>query len=317
MYSEHHQRKHIDLRITIYRVVKQFSLILLIGFIIKYALCDTVLIRTDQMEPGILNGDRVILSKAPTVAPLKWFKKVRHTDPVVFTHPHFTYKAGCLRIAGIPGDTVKVQQGIFSILNRPELTFIQKHDEEETLPADYSPRDNMDLFRIPEKGDTIIPDSLIIRDIIFLYSMIKQENPNNHYSLKPTLLIGDSISNDYLIKDFPLFSGKFCAIPDSLFTDWFFWDRLKAYLISEYGEHSVLLTFSILEDELLVDRYIIKKKFYFLLSDNWCGGFDSRFGGPIVSSALKGKVVGILWSFSPDARGFKGLRGRRICKIIK
>jgi len=317
MHGEAHHHKHVDLRLIIYRSLKQFALILAIGFIIQFTLCDTVLINTDQMGPGILKGDRVILSRAPVVAPLKWFKGLRYNDLVVFSHPHYKGKNSCLRIAGFPGDTIKVEQGSLSLANRPDLTFSKKHEEEETLPAVYSPRDNMEPFRIPQKGDTIDFDSLHIRDLIFFYSIIKQENPKNKYMLKPTLLIGDSITNDYIIEDFPLYSGKFSAIPDSLFSDWFFWDRLKAFLRATHTEESVFLSFSLLEERSIVDRYVIKKIFVFLLSDEWCRGYDSRYFGPVAANAIKGKVAGILWSFSPDTLGVRGLRGRRIFKIIK
>jgi signal peptidase I len=316
MNGESHQRKHIDLRIALYRALKQFVLILAVGWLLQYALCDTVLIRTDQMEPTILRGDRVLLLKTSTAAPFKWFINLRHRDLVVFRHPHLTGKNCCLRVAGIPGDTVTVVRGSLTITNRPDLTFVKKQDEEETLPPEFSPRDNLAPLRIPQKGDTVDSDSLSMRDLIFFYSMIQQENPKKKYTLRPTLVIDDSITNDYIIKDFPLYAGVFSAIPDSLFTDWFFWDRLNAYLTTSHTESRVLLTFSLLEDQFLVDRYVIKKRYYFLLSDTWCRGYDSRYFGPVAANTVKGKVIGILWSFSGDRPGIKGLRGRRIFKII-
>ncbi len=317
MHGEAHHNDHVDVRIVIYRSLKQFAVIIVIGFIIKYALCDTVLINTDQMEPVILKGDRVILSRAPLVAPFKWLKGFQYNDPVVFSYPQYKGKNGCLRIAGFPGDTVAVEQGSLTITNRPELTFFTKHEEEETLPAVYSPRDNMGMYRIPQIGDTIDFDSLPIRDLIFSYSIIQQENPKNRYMFKSTLLIDDSITNDYIIEDFPLYSGKFSAIPDSLYGNWFFWDRLEAFLIAGHAEQRVLLSFSLFEEQAIVDRYIIKKRFFFLLSDEWCKGYDSRYFGPVAANHIKGRVAGILWSFSPEPSGIRGLRSRRIFKIIK
>lgn len=317
MYSEERHRRYTDIRMTIYSIGKQLVLILVIGFIIKYTLCDTVVIKTDQMEPSILSGDRIIISKAPVVPPFRWFSKLRHTHPVIFMHPHSVNKPGCLRIAGIPGDTVMVKEGTFSVTNNPALSFPEKHPEEETLPPDYSPRDTMDPFWIPQKGDTISLDSLSIRDVIFVYSMIQQENPQKEFSLQPSLFIDDSLSNDYFIKDFPLFTGTFNAIPESLAVNWFFWDRLKAFLKASHDEHAITLTFSIFENQSVIERYCIRKKFYFLLADNWCKGFDSRYFGPVASPMIRGRVVSVLWSFSPEKRGITGLRKRRIFKIIK
>lgn len=309
--------QRFDLRMAIYRGVKQFLSIVLAVLIIKYGFCDTVLIKTDQMEPVIQNGDRIILSRTHTTVPMKWFSPLQHGDLIVFNHPHYTGRSGNLRIAGKPGDTVAVQEGVLSITNRPELSFSHKHPEEETLPKEYSPRDNMDHYCIPRKGESIALDTLATRDFIFLYSMILQENPKKHYAFQQRLYIDDSLSNDYFIQDFPFFTGSFNAIPDSLFTNWFFWDRLKAYLIATHENKKIRVQFSILDDELPIVKYTIKKTFYFLISDSWCTGYDSRYGGPVVATAATGKIVGILWSFAPDVSGTKALRGRRICKIIK
>lgn len=307
---------HSDIRIILYRTVKQLALIILLALIIKYAFCDTALIETDQMTPAIQNGDRVLLSKIKYTSPFKVLFSPRYKDLIIFNHPYFVNKTGCLRTAGKPGDVVTIQNGILSIINRPDISFVQKPANEETLPSEYSPRDTMQLFRIPKTGDIFNMDTLCIRDFIFLYLMIKQENPQNSYPLQPLLYIDDSLTNDYIIKDFSLYTGKFSAISDTFYTDWFFWDRLKAYLSSANTDSEIELTFSLLENQSPVKQYTIKKDFYFLLSDNWCKGYDSRYFGPIVSTSIKGKVVGILWSFTPRKSGTRALRIRRIFKII-
>lgn len=308
---------HSDLRMTIYRAVKQLLLIVLLCFIVKYALCDTVLIKTDQMAPAIQKGDRVLLSKIQFVAPLKWIFSPRRKKPIIFNLPHSTHKKGCLRIVGKPGDIVTIKQGVFSIVDKPEIVFSPKLAEEDILPAEYSPRDNMDLFHIPEKGNTIALDTLSIRDFIFLYSMIRQENPHKTYTFKPLLYIDDSLTNDYFIKDFSLFTGKFNAIPDTFVNDWLFWNRLEAYLVSSFENKKIDLRFSLLNNQSPVMHYKIKQSSYFLLSDDWCKGYDSRYFGPVSSTFMKGRVVAILWSFTPGVSGIRAFRGRRICKIVK
>ena len=307
---------YFDIRTIIYRTVKQLSLIILIALIVKYAFCDTVLIETDQMTPVIQNGDRVILSKIKYASPVKALFNPRHKDLIIFDHPHFVNKVSCLRIAGKPGDVITIQNGTLLIFDKPEITFVQKPVNEETLPSEYSPRDTMQLFRIPITGDNIDMDTLSIRDFIFLYMMIKQENPQNNYTLQPLLYIDDSLTNDYIIKDFSLYKGKFSAVSDTFYTNWFFWDRLEAYLSSTNMDSNIELTFTLLENQSPIKQYTIKKAFYFLLSDNWCKGYDSRYFGPIIAASIKGKVVGILWSFTPRTSGTRALRIRRIFKII-
>ena len=316
MKNGNNRATYYDIRLTLYRIVKQLALIILIALIIKYAFCDTVLIETDQMTPVIQNGDRVILSKSKYASPLKVLSSPRHKELIVFDHPHFADKVSCLRIAGKPGDGITIQNGILSIIDKPDLSFAQKPANEETLPAEYSPRDTMQLFRIPKTGDDIDMDTLCIRDFIFLYLMIKQENPENNYTLQPLLYIDDSLTNDYIIRDFSLYTGKFSAISDTFYADWFFWNRLEAYLSSIYMDGKIELTFTLLENQSPIKHYTVKKDFYFLLSDNWCKGFDSRYFGPIIETAIKGKVVGILWSFTPPTSGTRALRIRRIFKII-
>ena len=316
MTFENHRVTYSDIRIVLYRVVKQLFLFILLALIVKYALCDTVLIRTDQMTPIIQNGDRVLFSKIKYVSPLKSFFHPRYKDLIIFKHPHYINKSSCLRIAAKSGDIITLENGIFSIANKPDISFIQKSPDEETLPAEYSPRDNMHIFQVPNIGDTIALDTLSIRNLIFFYSMIKQENPHKQYNFKPQLYIDDSLTNDYFIKDFTLYTGMFNAIPDSLYFDWFFWDRLKAYLISSNADNRIVVVFLFLDNQTPIKKYKIKKDFYFLLSDNWCRGYDSRYFGPVISTSIKGKAIGILWSFTPGKPGKRALRFRRIGKFI-
>lgn len=311
------QSKYFDVRLTVYRYIKLIALISILSLIIKFAFCDTVRIRTDQMSPTILNGDRLLLSKTQYSAPMKYFLTPQYNDIAVFNHPHFVEKSSCLRIAGKPGDIVSISKGLFSIEGKPEYITSHKPSDDDLLPEEYSPRDNMQPFHIPQKGDTILPDTMSVRDIIFIFSMMKQENPANHYKLKPSLYVGDSLNNDFLIEDFSLFTGRFNTIPDSMFTEWLFWKNLQSYLDLTSEDKKIKVSFTILQHQKMVTEYILKKDFYFLLSDSWTEGYDSRYFGPVCKSAIYGRVTGVLWSFSPDKSLFSALRLRRICKIIK
>jgi signal peptidase I len=315
--SESEKSRLIDVRLTMYKTIKLLALILLISLIVKFAFCDTLLIKTDQMAPAVQNGDRVLLSKTRYKVPFKLLFYPQYNNIVIFKHPHFEGKTSCLRIAGKPGDVVSVQNGVFLIEGKPDLTISTERQDDEMLPEEYSPRDNLQSFYIPQKGDTLLLDTFDIRNIIFVYSMIKQEKPVNHYSLKPLLYLNDSLNNDYLINDFSLYSGRFNDIPDTLYTDWLFWKHLQAYfdLFLEYDKATI--TFSIMHHQKKVSEYIVKQRFYFLLSDRWDEGYDSRYFGPVCASAMTGRVTGVIWSFSPEKSFFKAFRARRVCKIIK
>ena len=60
-----------DLRITIYRVVKYLVIIVALTLAVKYLLLDTVLIKTDQMAPTLLDGDRVCMLRVPFFWPFQ------------------------------------------------------------------------------------------------------------------------------------------------------------------------------------------------------------------------------------------------------
>jgi signal peptidase I len=292
-------------------------LIVILSIIVKFSFCDTIRIKTDQMAPTVVNGDRIILSKNHYAAPMKFILSPQYTNIVAFKHPHFNEMIGCLRITGKPGDRIAIKKGIFTIAGKPKHTISSNHSDEDLLPGKYSPRDNMISFYIPQKGDTILPDTMGIRDIIFIYSMMKQENPTNPYRLKPALHVDDSLNNDYLIKDFSLYTGRFNNIPDSLFSDWLFWKNLQSYFDLYVEDKKIKLSFSIMEHQKMITEYIVKQNFYFLLSDSWDFGYDSRYFGPICQSVIFGRVTGVIWSFAPDKSAFSALRPRRICKILK
>jgi signal peptidase I len=308
--------RFFNIRLTMYRIVKQLLTVFLLCVAGKYLLCDTVPIRSGQMEPQILDGDRVLIARTCAAVPLKWFFPAGYNDLIIYTYPHTKRKVGCLRLAGKPGDTINVTQGVFTLSGKPEVRYSGNLSPDEILPQDFSPRDNMDPYYLPGKGESVTLPELSIRNFIFLYAMILQERPHAGYSLHPTLLIDDSATTSYPIRDFPLYSGDFNGIPDSLYTDWFFWDRLQAYLLRAEEEKKITLRFSLMKDSLILDKYTMKRNFVFLLSDNWCKGYDSRYFGPVLASAIHGRVAGILWSINPQRRGIFAIRGRRILKLI-
>lgn len=307
-----------DIRLTFYRVVKQLLLLFILVVCLKAFFCDINHITTDQIAPTLLNGDRVVVSKTQYTFPLNVFFKPRYMDLVIFKYPHRTPYNGCLRIAGLPGDSVEIKNGSFSVLNNTSFSFPSLQLDQH-LPAHYSPRDNVPLFRIPQKGDTIVFDTLDVTNTIFCYSLIRQENTDKEYVLQPLLHIDDSVYTNYSIDNFSLFKGNLNAIPDTLQTKWFFWDRFQEYVHKDLKRSGkdVGVTLTILENLVPITRYIFKQDAYFLLSENWQRGYDSRYFGPVNKAYMKGRAVAVLWSVAPDSKKVFSLRTRRIGKFIK
>jgi signal peptidase I len=308
---------YTDFRLAFYRILKQVLIILIIGFFLKIICFDSYIIDSRQMEPTLLRGDRVLISKLRYSPIFKNILSPKHTDPVIFIQPHMENRRGCLRIAGKPGDHINIENGQIYIVNQPHVKFPFIKNKGDILPYEFSPRDNMLEYHIPQKKDVIFFDTLNIKNLIFLYSIIVQENMDENYTLHPRLYINDTLNNDFFIKDFSLFTGKFGDISDSLNSQWFFWDRLFAYLISTADDKKVDLKFSILKGEKSIKQYTIKSDFYFLISDNWEDGFDSRYFGPVMKELIEGKIIAVLWSFDPEKGKGMSFRGRRIARIIQ
>jgi signal peptidase I len=313
----HPAEPYSDISIVLYRIVKIIVSVLLGGFAVKYFFCDIIAVRTNQMSPAVQNRDIVLVTKTGNVPVVKKIIPYNRHSVVVFAFPQSHREKGCLRIAAVRGDTIAVTRGLCTIVNRPRYSFSTGNNELEALPAEYSPRDNMMAYRIPRPGDTLVIDSLTIRDVIFTFSIIRQENGISHYFLKPLLYIDDSLVNEYPVKEFYRYTGTFGAIPDSLRQNWFFWERLEEYLKNSMPGKRVHITFSLMKGQSIEPSYIVKNSYYFLLADDWYSGYDSRYFGPVGAIAVTGRVLGILFSLDPQKKGFMRVRWGRIGRVVK
>ncbi|MBN1983097.1 MAG: hypothetical protein JW795_16305 [Chitinivibrionales bacterium] len=303
---------------TIYKVVRNCALLCLLAIIIKLLFCDTVSVRSDHMKPTVQSGDRVVYSPLSRNPVLGWFIPISYNSVVLFKYPMQPHKKGILRIGGCSGDTVMITNGILQITNKPQIAITASTgDTQELVPPQYSPRDNLTRLAIPSKGDTITLETSDIRNAIFLYSIIQQENPKSSYELQPMLYINDSLTNKYIITDFSLYTGAFDAVPDSLKYNWFFWDRLKTFLLTTNKNKIIFLTFLIYHNKSPIVNYVVRDNCYFCISDNWQSGYDSRFFGPLSSRSIAGRSWFVLWSNVAGKPLFQRFEPQRIGRIIK
>lgn len=309
-----------DLQVAVYRSLRGVVVIALAAVAIKMLLFETVLLKTEQMEPVLMHGDRALVFRAPFAPVLGWIFRPKRNAPVVFDYPPASREKpgrGCLRIAALPGDRVEIEEGRYSLHSPEGSTTARTMPEESVLPPDYSPRDNLTPLQIPQPGEVIDMDTVFQRDLFFYASMIAQENPGKECRIGAELRIDDSLSNDYIIPDFPLYSGTFKAVPDSLRMDWFFWDRLGAYLGRMLPDRQITLHFTVLLEGAPVTEYEVGQRFAFLLADVWTEGYDSRYFGPVALSQIRGTVIAVLWSFAVDSEGGSEFRGKRIGRIVR
>jgi signal peptidase I len=307
----------VDGRIIVYRSIRYATLVALAALVIKLFLFDTVLVRTDQMEPALKDGDRIIVFKTLHAWPFSALLAPMRKSPVVFSNLQNGGKPSCLRVAAVSGDSIVISSGTCRILNRHSAAFSSKSPFEELLPPDYSPRDSMPLYLMPRRGAKVFLDSLSLRDFFFAASLIRQENPKDVFSVKPALFVDGAPSDSLAIKDFYLYKGRLDSVPAQFEYDWFFWDRMRDYCSKSRLGKDVLLTFALQRNGARMYDYTFKKTCIFLVADDWQKGFDSRYFGPVVSSSVKGRVVCVLWSFGKSVDGKSYFRINRLFKIIK
>lgn len=306
-----------DLRIAVYRVVKFFVVLIAFTLGVKYLVLDTVLMKTDQMGPTLLEGDRVCMLRIPFLGLIGRRSAPARSAPVIFEHPLFQKKLECLRVAGLPGDSMVISRGRFLFANRQSAALGRQLADDDVLPIEFAPRDSMEPYRIPRRGDTIDLDSLTLRDFFYTCAMIKQENPRASCRMNADLFIDGKQSNDFKITGFPLYKGVFDSVPNEREYDWFFWNRLKEYYTHFLTGKNVALTFRISKNGVRIFRYCLKENFVFLLADDWRKGYDSRYYGPVRASSMKGRVICVLWSIRRPEKGIGSLRMDRIIKIIR
>jgi len=288
-------RYNADTRTVLYRGVKWFAIILLVGLVLKFFVCDSVRVDGAQMEPSVLAGDRVLLLKAPYATPM--LKKLFTMDNrlTVASLPGKDAGSTILRIAAVSGDTVSIDAGRF-YLNGYAVRGMDKDTARYgVIPADYSPADFMASYRVPAPGDTITFADLTLRDLIFAYAALRQEKPN--VSLKAFAMVGDSILGGFRIKDFSLYSGSIDSIPEELCADWFFWDRMQEYFRMQGEETDVRpqLAFSVFKGAKEITGFRVKERYMFLMGDNWTGAKDSRYIGAVRLDNVVGRPVARLW----------------------
>jgi signal peptidase I len=311
--EDHHAA---DLRLVLYTGAKQFLLILAAGLFIKLLIFDSLKVNGSQMDPAVRAGDRVLLFKAPYVTPVIKNFTARAGKPVVISLADKSANTA-LRIAAVSGDTVSIRGGQMYRNGAAAETFFKDTEKYGLIPAEYSPNDFMNALKVPAPGDSILFGTLSMHDLIFAYSVFRQETQG--VRLIPYVMVDDiTITGEYPVRDFALYSGRLDSIPEEMHADWFFWDRLQGYLdmTSEEGKNPKL-AFTVWKNGKEATGFKVRKKYLFLLGDNWNGAKDSRHFGPIAQSNIKGRPLMTLWGYIFDDNGKKKLDAGRIMRFIK
>ena len=156
------------------------------ALIVKYALLDTVFGHDrPNRAPTILGGDRVCIFRIPYYAPFNSIGLSARGAPVIMEHPLFVKNLGCLRVAGLSGDSMTISRGVFTIAGKPGLVFGAPLAPDDALPLAFSPRDSMTPYKMPGKGDTIDLDSLSVRDFFYASALSGRKTPRPSATYPP------------------------------------------------------------------------------------------------------------------------------------
>ena len=136
-------------------VVSTVLVTLLVALIMRTLAFQPFTIPTSSMEPGLVIGDYIIVSKFPygwsrASAPLNprlfkgrlFARSPARGDVVVFRHPARPKEAMVKRLIGLPGDEVQVRRGAVFINDRPirqtPVGEVRDHDEPEHIVQQVS-----------------------------------------------------------------------------------------------------------------------------------------------------------------------------------
>jgi signal peptidase I len=304
-----------DSRIILYKVIRQLVLLVLVALLIKSCCVDSIAIRGNQMSPTLLNGDQILVSKLTSLPFLREIIKPSIGKPVIYNNALNRKERFCMRIAGIAGDTIAIDSSVVYNSRCGVVALKGREKASAVLPANFSPRDFYNNYRIPSKGDILYPDSLTLRDFFSAVAVIRQENPKAKVTVDQNLYIDDTLSNDYYIKEFSLYKGTLDTMPSKYDFDWFFWDRLAQYINVTAEDYAVDLRFTVNIDSIPVSKYVVKENYVFMLADNWSDGLDSRYTGPVMRKSIIGNVFFVIWSRKMSEGG--GINFKRIGRIIR
>lgn len=297
----------------LYRAAVTLVVTAAVALLAKVSLVDTVGVAGEQMSPTILKGDRLLIYRTPFLPLVRRLFKPPYDRPVVY---RTAGALGCLRVAACGGDTIQIDSGRVITSRNAEKINSFRRSEIDVMPESYAPRDYFYFYRVPAKGDLLELNKMTLRDFFFARSIIQQEHPGRRVSIKPYVLLDDTVSREYIITDFAFYCGNIDSVPDSLCGDWFFWNRIEEYLYQKHDDRKVTLYFTLSLDNTTLEEYAVKQSYFFMLADNRANGLDSRYFGPIRQSDCIGRVYMVLWSHGTGEKGKWRFRFKRLGRFV-
>ncbi|MCX6327676.1 MAG: signal peptidase I [Bacteroidia bacterium] len=287
---------------------------LLIAIILRVFFIEMYKIPSSSMEPALLPGDFILVSKmsygARLLKPVKFFKQkkieyvrtkgwssIKKGDIFVFNMPMYNKLSdsssniygACLvkRCYGLPGDTVLINNDARSA-----------NDSAAQMTAQPNDFNNEGISLMKELRNERINNEVI--------NDAGMNGMQRKYSFFPR----DSSLRWSLDNYGPLYVPAKGQIMELTKRNVSWYRNILRY----ENPNSHIKDRSLMIDSKTVLQYTFQHNYYFMLGDNFYNSRDSRYWGFVPDNNVIGKVAMILFSIDPNGSGFKKFRLSRFLK---
>lgn len=262
---------------VLYTIILLFVINPLYEKCIRSYLLDAFHIPSGAMQDTILVGDHIFADKTEY-----YFNSPKFGEIIIFDYPGIEKKKFIKRIVAKSGQSLSIDNGRLSVDGEArELAGKTKHLKNSYIPHRLSEF----ATKVPKPESIIKIDELEIKELLFTYLLIKQENEEK--KLNGTI----NFSNDSeIIKTIDLATVDNWVILNSIV------QNSKAH----FKENDIKLEYSIILNGKRVSEYKVKYPCYFVMGDNRDNSFDSRFWGFVSEKSIRAKPLFIYWSINRD-----------------
>lgn len=257
-------------------------------------------IPTPSMDPGLKEGDRLAYQRTSAI---------ERNDIVLFRVPYDSKTLYAQRCIGMPGDSLRIENGVVFANNRALTDFPVKYKHYvQTNGADISPRileqyhlTENNYMRVDQSGYFVFLTAQEAQEFRKIKAFQSVEQSNAVKGQREEMIFPkDLLSHDWNTDFYgPLYIPK--QGDEIELTA----DNVAVYLDvikSENQSVDVSNTGLIINSEATT-RYKFKDNYYFIMGDNRHNALDSRYWGLLPQSLVEGTALYIYWSAIPERIG--------------